>query len=118
MIQAAPYFLLAAAVAAGTAYVKGRHDGKEVAAVTALREERVAAQAASAAASAAAAAISQIRVQNTTIQQKVEREIQTRVEYRDCRHAPGVLDSVNEALTGRPNPAPGDRVPAADAAVR
>jgi len=112
---AAPYFLAAALVASGAAYLKGRQDGKSIAAAQEARDERVAVIAAESAASAAAVAIRQIRITNTTIQQRLEREIQTRVQYVDCRHAPGVLDTVNEALTGqRPKPPPGGSLPAAD----
>lgn len=119
MIPGIPYFALAAVVVAGLAYVQGRSDGKSLAEAASAREERIAALAADSAASAAAAAIRDIKVQNTTIQQRVEREIRTRVEYRDCRHPAGVLDSINEAITGkRPDPAAGSRVPASDGARR
>lgn len=116
---ALPYFVAAALVACGVAYVKGRTDGKAIQAAKCLRDEQIAARAADSAASAAAAAITRIKVENKTIQQRVEREIQTRVEYRDCRHAPGVLADINEAITGRrPDAAADRRVPAADAAIR
>lgn len=119
MIAAAPYFLAVAVLVSGMAYVKGRHDGNALSVAEDVRDQRVAVIAAESAASAAAGVVRQIRVQHTTIQQKVEREIQTRVEYRDCRHAPGVLDGINEALTGkRPEPAAGGGVPAVDAAGR
>jgi hypothetical protein len=116
---AAPYFLAAALIASGAAYLKGRQDGKAIAAAQEARDERVAVIAAESAASAAAVAIRQIRITNTTIQQRLEREIQTRVQYVDCRHAPGVLDTINEALTGqRPKPPAGGGVPAVDAPGR
>lgn len=54
----------------------------------------------------AAEAIAKIKPRNVTIQQEIEREIQTRVEYRDCRHSPDQLRRLNEALTGRAD-APG-----------
>lgn len=116
---ALPYFVAAALVACGVAYVKGRNDGKEIQSAKCLRDEQIAARAADSAASAAAVAISKIKVENRTIQARVEREIQTRVEYRDCRHAPGVLADINEALTGRrPDPAADRRVPASDSTIR
>jgi hypothetical protein len=119
MIAAAPYFLAAATVLAGVAYLKGRADGQELQSARCLRDEQISAKAAESAASAAAHAISRIKVENRTVQQRFEREIQTRVEYRDCVHAPGVRDVVNEALTGRrPDPAADRRMPAADAVGR
>lgn len=117
MIPAAalPYFFAAALVAAGMAYVQGRRDGRELETAKAAREHQIAVMAVDKASSAAAAAIREIKVTNTTIKQRVEREIQTRVEYRDCRHAPGVLDDINETLTGkRPKPAGGGVVPSAN----
>lgn len=117
---ALPYFLAAALVACGLAYVKGRGDGKEIQSAKCLRDEQISARAADSAASAAAVAISKIRVENRTIQAKVEREIQTRIEYRECRHTdPGVLSAINEALTGRrPDPVTDRVVPATDSANR
>lgn len=114
---AAPYFLAAALVVAGLSYVQGRRDGRELAAAKDAREREVAQIATQAAATAAAEAITRIKVENKTIQQRVEREIQTRVEYRGCRHTdPGVLADINEALTGqRPKPAADRSVPAPDA---
>lgn len=80
---------------------------------TQSREDKAAAVATEAAASAAAHAISQIEVRNVTIKQAVETRIREVPAYRDCRHAPGVLDNINAALTGQPA---GDRVmPAASA---
>lgn len=118
-LAAVPYFLAAATVLAGTAYFKGRADGKELQAARCLRDEQIGARAAESAASAAARAISNIRVENRTVQARFEREIQTRIEYRDCVHAPGVRDTLNEALTGRrPDPVADRGVPAADAAHR
>jgi hypothetical protein len=29
----------------------------------------------------------------------LEREIQTRVEYKDCRHTPAAYEALNKALT-------------------
>ncbi len=116
--SAMPYFLAAALVVAGLSYVQGRRDGRELATAKDAREREVALIATEAAATAAAEAITRIKVENKTIQQRVEREIQTRVVYRDCGHAPGVRDAINEALTGRPKPAADRGMPAPDAAGR
>jgi hypothetical protein len=70
-------------------------------------------QAGQASAQAAAEAIARIQVRHTTIRQEVEREIQSRVEYRECRHAPEQLQRINAALSpAGPGSAPGGgRVP-------
>lgn len=61
----------------------------------------------------AADAISKIEIKQVTIRQAIETRIRDVPVYRDCRHAPGMLDSINAALTGQPA---GDRVmPAASA---
>lgn len=80
---------------------------------TQAREDKAAAVATEAAASAAAHAISHIEVRNVTIKQAVETRIREVPVYRDCRHAPGVLDNINAALTGQP--AGGGVMPAASA---
>lgn len=64
----------------------------------------------------AADAISKIEIKQVTIRQAVETRIRDVPVYRDCRHAPGMLDSINAALTGQPT---GDRVmPSASAPDR
>lgn len=61
----------------------------------------------------AADAISKIEIKQVTIRQAIETRIRDVPVYRDCKHAPGMLDSINAALTGQPA---GDRVmPAASA---
>lgn len=47
-------------------------------------------------------AIAQVKITNTTVQQKVERVTREVPVYRDCRHAPGMLDNLNNALRGEP----------------
>ena len=103
----------------GGAYWQGRQDGRDSCEAAAAREERVAQLASDAAASAAAGAIARISVRQVTIRQEVEREIQTRTEYRDCRHSAEQLQRINAALTGGAASAPGGgQLPAADAAGR
>lgn len=104
----APWVLLVLAAVAGAAYWQGRQDGRDTAEAEAARDERLVREAGQAAAAAAAEAIAAIRVRNTTIRQEVEREIQTRVEYRDCRHSPEQLQRLNAALApAQPGSAPG-----------
>jgi hypothetical protein len=106
------------AISTAGAYLYGRHDGRELAAAQAAREERVAALAAESAASAAAVAIKGISVRNTTIRQEVRREIEQVPVLRDCVLPDGVRQRVDEALTGRPNTAAGGGLPAAQPAGR
>lgn len=87
--------------------------GQDAEIATQTREQRVAAVATEAAASAAAHAISQIEVRNVTIKQEVEKRIRDVPVYRSCRHAAGVLDNINAALTGQPSG--GGVMPAASA---
>jgi hypothetical protein len=93
-----PWVLLAAALAAGGAYWQGRQDGRSAVDAEAARDERLIAQAGQASAAAAAEAIARMQVRHTTIRQEVEREIQVRTEYRDCRHTPEQLQRINAAL--------------------
>lgn len=104
---------LAGLVAAG-AYWQGRQDGRAAELASAARDQQLVAAAADKAASAAAEAIARIRVRHVTIRQEAEREIQTRVEYRDCRHSPEQLQRLNAAIAGAggPDPAGGGQLPA------
>ena len=108
-----PWALLLAAAAAGAAYWQGRQDGRAAGEAEAAREERLVRETRQASAEAAAAAIAGIKVRHTTIRQEVEREIQVRPEYRDCRHAPEQLQRINAALSGAPasSPAGGGGLP-------
>lgn len=86
------------AFAGGTWYGTGLGEDKEFA--KRAREDALVTKVQDATTQAAADAISKIKVRNTTIRQEVEREIQTDIRYVDCRHAPGMLPRINEALTG------------------
>lgn len=111
-----PWFIIAAMIAFGAAtggaYLRGRSDGKDNCQAEASRDERVALVATEAAASAAAHAISQIKVQNRTIQNEAQKTVSERVVYRDCAHTPDGMLTINAALTGkRPEPASSSVVP-------
>lgn len=110
--------LLAVAAAVGGAYWQGRQDGRAAELATAVREQQLVAAAADKAASAAAEAIARIKVRHVTIRQEAEREIQTRVEYRDCRHSAEQLQRLNAAIAGAggPDPLGGGQLPAPGAA--
>jgi hypothetical protein len=106
-----PWALLLAAAAAGGAYWQGRQDGRSAVEAEAARDARLIAQAGQASATAAAEAIARMSVRHTTIRQEVEREIQVRTEYRDCRHTPEQLQRINAALSAAaPGSAPGGGV--------
>lgn len=58
------------------------------------------------AADAAASAIASIEVRNVTITQKLQREIQTREVFRDCRSGPNAVELLNGS-PGIAQPGPG-----------
>lgn len=81
------------------------------------REDAHIAEAVDAANSAAAAAIAKIKVVNTTVQNEVQREIQTNTVYRDCQHSAAGLQLVNRALAP-PGPTGAVKLPGTGAAGR
>lgn len=117
-----PWLLLAVVVGWGASvagagwfmYERGQDNCEAVKA----RENRVAAVATDAAASAAGAAIAKLRPKITTIRQEAEREIRTNTVYAECRHSPGQLERINEAITGAPfRPAAGSMPAAASSPI-
>ncbi|MCW7541872.1 hypothetical protein OOT46_29165 [Aquabacterium sp. A7-Y] len=106
-----------AAAIAGT-FFYGESVGQARCEAAQARDEHVARIAADAANKAAAAAIGKIEIQHVTVRQTIEREVRTVPVYRDCRHSPDGLRVVNEALTGRAEPARGGELPAAAAPQR
>ncbi len=112
-------FVFIAAVTAMVAgiYFEGKRAGKADCAERDAVIREAAQAAADSAASAAATAISKIKVQNRTIMNEVQREVQTNTVYRDCRHSDEQLRRINAALTGEQlEPAGRGLVPTADAA--
>lgn len=107
-------FVLASGVALASAYFYGISVGKAVVEAAEAREERLVRAAIDAAATTSAAAIRDIKVVNRTIQQKVEREIQTNTVFRDCKLPDGVRDTINQAIAARPNAAASGVLPTAD----
>lgn len=100
---------MALSFAAGTWYGTGLGEDREFA--KRAREDAIVTQVRETAQQAAADAIANIKPRNVTIQQEIQREIQTRTEYRDCRHGPGGVQLINEALTGRPQPVGSSELP-------
>lgn len=110
-----PYLIIAALVAVIGAGAGGFKLGAEHELAAQAREDAHVAKAIDAASTAAATAIAGIKVQNTTIHQELQREIRTNTIYADCKHSPGGLRSINEALD--PRRSAGDsKLPATDAA--
>lgn len=62
------------------------------------REDKLIQKVSDASTKAAAKAIAGIKVNNTTIQQNLQREINEKPVYTDCRHSPDGLRAVNAAL--------------------
>ena len=110
-----PWLILGAIAAILGAYFYGRHDGGEIAEAQQLRDKEVARQVFDQAQAAAAGEIAKIKVRNVTVQQTLEREIREKPVYRDCRHSPDGLRSLNAALTGS-EPADGGELPGPDPA--
>lgn len=109
---------LAFPVGCWRAYDAGRDAGLNAALAGIARDDHVASVATAAAATAAASAIANIKVQNATIRQTVERETRLVPEYRECVHSAVGLRNVNAALTGEAGAVAADpgQLPASDAA--
>lgn len=91
LLSAAGLWLASVATASWLAYGAGRN--AELA--TQAREDKVAAVATEAAARAAAAAISKIEVKHVTLRQQLEREVQTREVFRECRSGAAAVQLLN-----------------------
>jgi hypothetical protein len=112
---------LCAGVSAGVAgvYFQGKKAGANEVRAQVLTSQQIADAAAAKVADQAAEAISKIKVQNRTITQEVQREVLERVVYRECVHAPDVVQRINAALTGEgAEPAGTGILPTTDAAGR
>lgn len=73
----------------------GEQIGENRFAARQLREEHIVAVASEAAASAAAKAIGSIEVRNVTITNQLQREVQTREIFRECRSGSAALGLLN-----------------------
>lgn len=105
------------AVAGAGLYLEGKKAGKNEVRAEVLTNQQIADQAAAKVAGIAADAISRIKVQNRTITNEVQREVQTNTVYRDCVHSPDQLQRINAAITGEGTvPAGRGIVPPVDAA--
>lgn len=89
-----------------SAYLKGQATGRESQRAEQAKIEAVATQVREDAQQGAADAIAKIKIVNTTIQQRIQKEVYTSIVYRDCKHTPDGLRAVNQALTGGADPTP------------
>lgn len=111
-----PYKLGVAAALIVAAYGFGRWDGVRLKEGEQDRTQLAIEAAAKDAREATAKAIASIRVHNTTIQQRLEKEVRSEPVYRDCRLTPSGVRDINEALTGSGQVADPGGVPASDPA--
>jgi hypothetical protein len=88
----------------GGGYIKGKKDEQAVQVAQELLIEQIARKTQE----AAAEAIAQIKIQHTTIQRRVEREVLEKPVYRsaECRHSDDGLRLVNAALTNAADSTP------------
>jgi hypothetical protein len=93
-----PWVLLGGLVVLIAAFGGGYMTGKDMIEGQVAREERAALIARNEALKVTAAAIATIEVKNTTIKQKVEREVREKTIYRECKHTPDGLRGINSAL--------------------
>lgn len=110
-----PYLIIGALVAVLAAGAGGFKLGADHELAAQAREDKHVAAAIEAANTASAVAIAGIKVENTTIHQELQREIRTNTIYADCKHSPGGLRSLNDALDA-PRSASDRKLPGADAA--
>lgn len=109
-----PYAALALVLAWGASVAGAAHwaygAGKDSELATQAREERAVQVATDAAAQAAAQAIAKIEVKHVTVRSALEREIQTREVFRDCRSgadAVRLLNTTPGVAKAASAPAPG-----------
>ncbi len=110
-----PWLLLGAVVTCIATFFYGQHVGEERSEARAAREEKIATTAHEAGQRGAAEEIAKIKPRNVTIRQELEREIQTKTVYRDCRVPADGVRLANEAITGRAERPGGGELPRADA---
>jgi hypothetical protein len=99
--------------AGGSGYMKGRLDQKNAAVVKAEKQRTLQ----ETIERGVAEGVSQMKVEHTTIRQKLETVVRENYHYIDCKLDPTALGLLNDVLTGTKSVRPGDRVmPEADTA--
>lgn len=110
-----PYLLVVVVVAYFAAGLAGFRLGVDHQKAQEVEKTELVAEAVDAANAASAAVLASIRPKYTTIQNQVEKQIETNTVYRDCRLDPVGLQLANQALNGGSKPSSGGELPKADA---
>jgi uncharacterized protein HemX len=113
-----PYLIIACLVAILAAGAGGFKLGVDHELASKAREDQQIAKAVDAANESAAQAIAQLKPKYTTIQNKLEKQIETHTVFRECRLDAVSLQLANQALEGGAVPAGNRQLPKADAPER
>lgn len=112
--------LVAWAASVGTAAWWSYGAGRDAEIAIQAREDKAGQRAAQVAADTAAEAISKIEVKNVTITHALQREVQTREVFRECRSGPDAVRLLNAtpgiSPASGPDTAAGGQLPASGAA--
>ena len=109
-----PYLIIACLVAILAAGAGGFKLGVDHELASQTREDQQIAKAVDAATKTSAQAISALKPVYTTIQSKVQHEIETNTVYRDCKLSVDGLQLANQALNGGAISAGDGQLPKAD----
>lgn len=109
-----PWVLLGILALSGSAYGVGQYHGRGIEKGKQAEKTAIIEDVRNAAMQSAALAISEIKIENTTVRQELEREIRTVVDYSQCRNSPDGMSAINRAL--RAEPAGDSKLSDADAA--
>ena len=111
-----PWLIIAALVAVLAAGAGGFTLGVDHQKAAEIDKREVVAEAVEAANATAAQAIARLKPTYTTIQAKVQHEIETNTVYRDCKLSADGLQLANQALNGGATAPGGGKLPQADPA--
>lgn len=113
-----PWLIIAALVAVLSAGAGGFKLGADHEVASQARADEQLKKAEDKMADVAAKAISELRPKYTTIQGKLEKQIETNTVYRDCKLDPVGLQLVNQALTGGAEAPASSKLPKADSTTK
>ncbi|MES2910639.1 MAG: hypothetical protein V4718_04585 [Pseudomonadota bacterium] len=106
-----PWLILGAVLACAGSFWYGTSVGADREVAKRAQDISLAAEVVELAQQGAAKAIAENAPINRTIVQKVQHEISTNTVYADCKHSPDSVRLINQALTGRAEPAGGGKLP-------
>lgn len=109
-----PYFIIAMLVFVAGVGLGGFQVGVKYERGNEADKKEAIAEAVDAANAAWAQNVATIKVTNKTIQNEVQREVQTHTVYRDCKLTPDGLQLLNQVLEAGAKPAGGGKLPALD----